>query len=184
MTLDCPSECPYLQEARKHEKPRALTEEQRAELFPRVEVKQSFAYEREPLIVGLSYALVKSAREERSINDRDVLGAVVALGRKYETMVGSGLVYQQQSANLLQQHMSDEMEKMIGEYREMEQKHVGYATLRDSEVLQALVFIVRMAYGKTSGRPRSRAFLEFLFQRFPQKESGAAAPQGSSLIIP
>jgi hypothetical protein len=66
----------------------------------------------------------------------------------------------------------------------MEQKHVGYATLRDSEVLQALVFIVRMGYGKTSGRPRSRAFLEFLFQRFPEKEAGVAAPQGSSLIIP
>ncbi len=184
VTLDCPSTCPYLQEARKHEKPRELTEEQRAELFPRVEVKQTFAYEREPLIVGLSYALVRSAREERSINDRDAIAAVVSLARKYETMVGSGLVYEQSSANILQQHMADEMEKMIAEYREMEQKHIGYATLRDSEVLQALVFLVRMAYGKTSGRPRSHAFLEFLFQRFPEKETGVAAPQGSSLIIP
>ena len=184
VTLDCPSDCPYLIEARKHEKPRELTDEERAALFPKVEVKQSFVYEREPLVVGLSYAIVKSAREERSINDRDAMAALVGLARRYETLVGSGLVYESPSANVLQQHMTDEMEKMIAEYRAMEQKHVGYATLRDSEVLQALVFIVRMAYGRTSGRPRSRAFLEFLFQRFPQKETGLAAPQGSSLIIP
>jgi len=184
VTLDCPSTCPYLQEARKHEKPRPLTDEDRAALFPKVEVKQSFVYEREPLVVGLSYAVVKTSREERSLNDRDAIAAVAGLARKYETLVGSGLVYENRTANVLQQRMAEEMEKMVAEYREMEQKHVGYATLRDSEVLQALVFIVRMAYGKTSGRPRSRAFLEFLSQRFPEKEPGLASAQGSSLIIP
>jgi len=184
VTLDCPSTCEYLQEARKHEKPRQLTEEDREALFPRVEVKQTFVYEREPLVVGLTYAIAKAARTERSINDRDAIAAVSAMAKKYETLVGSGLVYAEQSANLVQQRIGEEMEKMIAEYRELEQKHVGYATLRDSEVLQALVFIVRMGYGKTSGRPRSRAFLEFLLQRFPEKEPGAAAPQASSLIIP
>lgn len=184
VTLDCPSSCPYLQEARKHEKPRGLSDEDRAALFPRVEVKQSFVYEREPLVVGLTYAVVKTAREERGIHDRDAIAAVVALARKYETLAGSGLVYEPATANVLQQRLGDEMEKMIAEYRAMEQKHVGYATLRDSEVLQALVFLARMAYGKTSGRPRSRAFLEFISQRFPEKESGVTAPQGSSLIIP
>ncbi|HVP44152.1 MAG TPA: hypothetical protein VMS96_12025 [Terriglobales bacterium] len=184
VTLDCPSDCSYLQEARKHEKPRGLSDEDRAALFPRVEVKQTFVYEREPLVVGLSYAIVKAARSERGINDRDAIAALTALARKYEMLSGSGLVYEPQSANILQQRIADEMEKMVAEYRELEQKHVGYATLRDSEVLQALVFIVRMAYGRTSGRPRSRAFLEFLFQRFPEKEAGVSAPQGSSLIIP
>lgn len=183
VTLDCPSSCPYLQEARRHEKRRELTEEDRGSLFPRVEVKQSLVYEREPLVVGLTYAIVKSARQERSIHDRDAIAAVVALAKKYEMLAGSGLVYEPPTANVLQQHMSDEMEKMIDEYRAMEQKHMGYATLRDSEVLQALVFIVRMGFGKTSGRPRSRAFLEFLSQRFPEKE-GVTAPQGSSLIVP
>ena len=184
VTLDCPSTCEYLQEARKHEKPRELTAEERAALFPRVEVKQSFVYEREPLVVGLTYAVARTARAERSINDRDAIAAVTSLAKRYETMVGSGLVYAEQNANIVQQRIAEEMEKMIAEYRELEAKHVGYATLRDSEVLQALVMIVRMGYGKTSGRPRSRAFLDFLFQRFPEKHAGVAAPQGSSLMIP
>ncbi len=184
VTLDCPSTCVYLQEARKHERPREFSDDERGALFPNVEVKQTFVYEREPLVVGLTYAIAKTARAERSINDRDAIAAVTASAKRYETLVGSGLVYESATANILQQRIADEMEKMVREFRDMEAKHVGYATLRDSEVLQALVFIVRMAWGKTSGRPRSRAFLDFLFARFPEKEPGVAAPQGSSLIIP
>ena len=184
VTLDCPSTCPYLQEARKHEKPRELSEEEREALFPKVEVKQTFVYEREPLVVGLTYAIARTGRAERSLNDRDAIAAVTALARKYQTLVGSGLVYENATANIVQQQIADQMETMIREYRDVELKNLGYSSLRDSEVLQALVFVVRMAHGKTSGRPRSRAFLDFLFQRFPEKEAGVAAPQGSSLIIP
>ena len=72
---------------------------------------------------------------------------------------------------------------MIKEYREAEQKHMGYVQLRDSEVLRALVFLVRMAHGRTSGRPKSRAFVDFLLAQFPEKPSGIAAPEeaGSGL---
>ena len=75
---------------------------------------------------------------------------------------------------------------MIKEYREAEQKHMGYSTLKDSEVLKALVFLVRLAHGRTSGRPRSRAFVDFLFAQFPERESAVIAPQeaGSRIIVP
>jgi hypothetical protein len=75
---------------------------------------------------------------------------------------------------------------MIKEYREAEQKHVGYSTLRDSDVLKALVFLLRLGYGRTSGRPKSRAFVEFLYAQFPEKESALVTPQdaGSRIIIP
>jgi hypothetical protein len=185
VSLDCPSTCEYLQEARRHEKPRELTAEERESLFLRIEVKQTFVYEREPLVVGLTFAIAKSAKFEPSINDRDAIAAISALAKRYDTMVNSGLVVQSASANVLQQRIQDEMEQMVKEYRELEQKHVGYSSLRDSEVLQALVFIVRMAYAKSSGRPRSKGFIDFLFARFPEKDAGVAAPaQGSSLIIP
>ncbi len=184
VTLDCPSTCSYLQEARKHEKPRELSEAEREALFPKVEVKQTFVYEREPLVVGLTYPIAKTARAERSLNDRDAIAAVTALARKYQTLVGSGLVYENTTANIVQQQIADDMETMVREYRDVELKNLGYSSLRDSEVLQALVFIVRMAHGKTSGRPKSRAFLDFLLQRFPEKEAGVSTAQGSSLIIP
>ena len=75
---------------------------------------------------------------------------------------------------------------MVREYREAEQKHTGYSTLRDSDVLKALVFLLRLAHGRTSGRPKSHAFVEFLFAQFPEKESPVLASQeaGSRIIVP
>jgi hypothetical protein len=75
---------------------------------------------------------------------------------------------------------------MVREYREAEQKHTGYSTLRDSEVLKALVFLVRLGHGRTSGRPKARAFVEFLFAQFPERKSGLLTPEeaGSRIILP
>jgi len=75
---------------------------------------------------------------------------------------------------------------MVKEYREAEQKHTGFSSLRDSEVLKALVFLVRLAYSRTSGRPKSRAFVDFLFAQFPERESAVLTPPeaGSRLILP
>jgi len=42
VTLDCPSDCPYLQQAREHEKPRAAGELDRESLFPSVEIGDLF----------------------------------------------------------------------------------------------------------------------------------------------
>ena len=66
------------------------------------------------------------------------------------------------------------------------QKHIGYSSLRDSELLKGLVFLLRLAHGRTSGRPKSRAFVEFLFAQFPEKESAVVTPQeaGSRIILP
>jgi hypothetical protein len=78
-----------------------------------------------------------------------------------------------------------EIRKMIQEFREAEQKHLGYMRLRDADVLRALVFLLRMALTRTSGRPRSRALVDFLFSQFPEQASALANPdQGSRLIVP
>lgn len=184
VTLDCPSDCPYLQQAREHEKPRSTEELDPAALFLQVELEEQFLYEHEHLIMGLSYALAKSARRDRALHDRDLIAGLSALARGYERLVNSGLHYEEPAQNLAQQAVVSELQTMVKEYREAEQKHAGYSRLRDSEVLKALVFLVRMAYGRTSGRPKSRAFADFLFAQFPEKESNlATAGQPSSRII-
>ena len=67
-----------------------------------------------------------------------------------------------------------EVETMVREFREAELKHIGHTRLRDSEVLKALVFLLRMGMARTSGRPKSRAFVDFLFAQFPEKQSAIA----------
>src|SRR5256714_12836390 len=76
VTLDCPGDCPYLQQAREHEKPRPEDQIDSSALFLQVEVPDQFMYEREHLLMGLTYALAKAAYGDRSLNDRDLIGAL------------------------------------------------------------------------------------------------------------
>ena len=186
VTLDCPSNCPYLQQARAHEKPHSAGELDCDLLFPQIEISEPFLYEREHLIVGLSFALARSARANRDLMDRDLIAALTSLAKSYETLVKSSLIYEQPSANIAHQAVAAEVANMVKEYREAEQKHTGSTQLRDADILKALVFLLRMAYGRTSGRPKSRAYVDFLFAQFPEKQSAIAAPEeaGSRLIVP
>jgi len=191
VTLDCPSDCPYLQQARQHEKARAGSGLDRDAMFPEVEIAEQFLYEREHLIVGLSFALVKSARAQRSfdghpLTDRDLIAALSSVAKSYQTLVESNLIYEHATANLAHRQIAREVETMVKEFREAEQKHLGHSRLRDSEVLQALVFLLRMGQARTSGRPKSRAYIDFLAAQFPEPPSPIAAPEspGSRLIIP
>lgn len=185
VTLDCPSDCTYLQQARTHEKPRDFSQLDPGQWFPAVEVPEQFLYERQQLIMGLSFALARSARADRSLRDTDLSAALTAMVRRYETLVNSGLHFDQSLPNPVQQAAMSELEKMLQEYQQTEQKNLGYVRLRDSEVLRALVFLLRMALARTSGRPRSRAFVDFLFAQFPDAGGALAGPQtASSIIVP
>jgi hypothetical protein len=186
VTLDCPSDCVYLQQAREHEKPRGMNDVNPADIFLRVEVGDDFLYQQEHLIMGLTFALARSVRADRTLKDTDLIAAVTSLARNYETLVNSGLHYESPIPNIAQQAVAGEVLNMLKEFREAEQKHVGYSRLRDSEVLRALVFLVRMAHGRTSGRPKSRAFADFLLSQFPEQPGGVAVPDQapSGIVIP
>jgi hypothetical protein len=186
VTLDCPSDCPYLQQAREHEKPRSADQIDPAGLFLQVELPDQFMYEKEHLLMGLTFALAKSARSDRSLHDQDLIATLSMLAKSYERRITSGLHYEQPLTSESQRRAAIEVENMVKEYREAEQKHIGYSTLKDSEVLKALVFLVRLATGRTSGRPKSRAFVDFLFAQFPERESTVLTSQeaGNRIILP
>ncbi len=186
VTLDCPSDCPYLRQAREHEKPRSAEQFDAASLFQQVEISEQFTYEREHLLMGLSYALAKAAHADRSLNDRDLIAALSAMCTRQERLVNSGLHYDEPLASGAQHAAAGHVEEMLKQFREAEQKQLGHTTLRDSDVLRALAFLVRLGHGRTSGRPRSRAFIDFLFAQFPEKQSTVVTPQEatSRIIVP
>jgi hypothetical protein len=188
VTLDCPSDCPYLQQAREHAtvQHKPPSGQDREARFPEVEITEQFLYEREELILGLSFALAKRARVDRSLMDRDLIAALSSLAKSYQTLVNSSLIYEQPTANLAHQAIAREVETMVREFRAAEQQHIGHTRLRDSDVLKALVFVVRLSLGRTSGRPKSRAFVDFLSAQFPEKQSIIAGPAEatSRIVIP
>jgi hypothetical protein len=185
VTLDCPSDCPYLQQAREHEKPRTPREPDREALFLQIALDERFLHEFKYLILGLCSALTRSARANRDLKDSDLIAALTSLAKSYETLVNSGLIYEPPTANLAHRAVAAEVETMLKEYRESEQKHVGYLKLKDSDVLKALVFLVRTGLTRTSGRPKSRAFVDFLAAQVPGKQSASLAREaGSGIIVP
>jgi hypothetical protein len=100
--------------------------------------------------------------------------------------MNSSLHYDQPLASPAQQAVAAQVEEMLKQFRDAEQKQLGHSTLRDSDVLKALVFLLRMGHARSSGRPKSRAFIDFLFAQFPEKQSAVLAPQeaGSRIIVP
>lgn len=186
VTLDCPSECPYLQQARQHERPRSADQIDPAALFLQIDVSDQFMFEKEHLLMGLTYTLAKAARADRTLHDQDLIAALTSLTTSYERRLNSGLHYEPPFTIESQRRVSAEVETMIKEFREAEFRHTGVTTLKDSEVLKGLAFLVRLSHGRTSGRPKSRSFIDFLFTQFPENESAVVTPEGagSRIILP
>ena len=186
VTLDCPSECIYLQQAREHEKPRRMEDLDRDTLFLEVEIPQQFLYEHEHLVGGLSYALARRVRVDRNLNDNDLIAALASMTKTQETLANSGLHYESRVTSLAQQTVVADLQQMVKEFRETEQKHLGHTRLRDVDLLRALVFLVRTVQARTSGRPKSRAFIDFLQSQFPERQGAIASPDeaGSRIIVP
>ena len=186
LTLDCPSDCVYLQQARQHQEPQRLEDLSAEELFPSVEIGEQFLREHEPLLLGVWHTLTRRYDADRNLTDREVIGSLANMAKSYQTLVGSGLVYQEAMPSLAQQGTMDALRHLLGEFRALEQKHLGYATLKDGEVLKALVFTLRLAHMRTSGRPFSRRFLDFLREQFPdtQPTIATADEPASRIIVP
>src|SRR5271165_312039 len=144
VTLDCPSSCVYLQQARQYERPRSMEELDPSLLFAEVEVPERFLYEHEPLILGFLYALAKSGQRDHALTDDDLLAALTSMAKSYERLVNSGLHYENPMTSVPRQAVVKELQESIAGYCETEQKNMGYSRLRDSEILQTLVFLVRM----------------------------------------
>jgi hypothetical protein len=192
VTIDCPSDCPYLQQAREHATGHTTDERtgSRADQaafagieIPEIAISEQFIYEREELILGLSFALARSARADRAIMDRDLLAAVSSLAKSYQTRINSSIIYDQPIANVAHERVAREVETLVREFREAEQQHIGHTRLKDFDVLQVLTFLLRLGMGRTSGRPKSRAFIDFLLAQFPDKPSLIVGPEAASRIV-
>ncbi len=79
--------------------------------------------------MGLTYALAKAARADRSLHDHDLLAMLSVLTKSYQRRVNSGLHYEQPLTSDSQRRVAAEVENMVKEYREAEQKHVGLLEL-------------------------------------------------------
>jgi hypothetical protein len=170
VTISCPLECPYLAEARLHEKPRALNPDE----VPNqdVQVTEQFLREHEPLLMFLSARLLDASLAAAGAIDSDVREALESLIRTYRTLQ-SGLYYETRPTNLIAAGIHQRMQEAVeGLRKELAEKNA--TPVRDAEVLGTLVFLERVELNQNNGRPRSRAFLDYLRAYFPQSQESVA----------
>ena len=186
VTLDCPSECPYLQQSRQHEKPRRWEDLPTGDMFPKVEVPDAFVNQHEQLINGLMGTIARVAASDHSLKDAQVIAALANAAQSYRTLAASGLLYEEALPGPGQQAIVDALRQAVQEFRELEREHRGHTTLRDSDVLMAIVLVLRLVYASTTGRPLSRNFVDYLKRSFPSSQSAivGAGDAGGRIILP
>jgi hypothetical protein len=172
VSISCPLECPYLVEARRHEKPQVLNPEE----VPNqdVQVTEQFLREHESLLVFLGSRLLEVSLAAAGAVDSDVRDALQSLIRTYRTLQ-SGLYYETRPDNLVAAGIHGGMQEAVeGLRKELAEKNA--TPLRDAEILGMLVFLERVELHERNGRPRGRAFLDYLRAYFPPTEQSIAPP--------
>ena len=164
ITIDCPLECPFLREARVHERPAPLSEKDIPNLD--IPLKESFIQDHEREVMELSLALERAMQREKAV-DLDAREAIESLIRTYRTLQ-SGLIYETRPQNPYAAGIQERLQKSIEELRKSMAEDAGMQVLRDSDLLATLVFLQRLEIQHNNGRPRGRAFFDFLRTYFPE----------------
>lgn len=180
MTIDCPSDCPYLVESRKHELERR--EVDWADVpFADTKIPSSFVARHEPLILALGYAICLNARDNAAVTDSDVIASVKSLAGSYQTL-SSGIYYEKPPDYVVQRELYDSLKAAIESYKKTESRNMGLATVRDSEIRDALIFLAQLGGTRTNGRPKGRAYLDLLRRQFKSDE--LEKPSSGLLVVP
>ncbi|HTS50429.1 MAG TPA: hypothetical protein VMH05_20935 [Bryobacteraceae bacterium] len=170
VTVDCPLDCPYLAEARRHEKLADINPEE----IPNrdVPISEDFLRAHEPLLVFLGAKILEAALATPGALDSDVREALDSLIRTHRTLQ-SGLYYETKPANPMAGTIHERIQQAV-EILRKELAEKGAPALRDAEILGTLVFLQRVALGHNNGRPRGRAYLSYLFAHFPHQPQSAS----------
>lgn len=173
VTVECPFDCEYLAEARRHEKLPELTPAE----IPNgdIRVTEGFLRDHEELLMVSARALFDAAMQIPGAIDFDVREALEALIKTYRTLQ-SGLVYESRPANPMAAGVQQLFERQVRAYRDAATQRAGMNVIRDADVLGVLVFLQRMEIQHNNGRRRGRAFLDLL-RGFLPPSMGVGASQ-------
>jgi hypothetical protein len=177
VTIACPFECTYLQEARQHDYKGGIAPKD----FPHKEVQidEGFLRDHGELTEMCARELFRGAAAVPGATDADARQALEALIQTSKTL-DSGIYYDTRPDSSFARRIADHVQEAVRQFRETETRQAGFPRTREGDILRVWVFLYRMALDRDNGRPKGKAFLDFLRLHFQPQPS---APQ-PSLIIP
>jgi len=180
VTIDCPSDCSYLVESRRHERERREIDWASVP-FADTNIPSSFVARHEPLILALGYAVCLNARDNPAVADSDVLASLQALAEAYQSL-SNGIYYEKPPDYVLQRGLFDALKTAIENYKKADDRNPGLATIHDSDIRDTLIFLAQLGGTRTNGRPKGRAYLDLLRSQFKSEELRKSSP--GLLVVP
>jgi hypothetical protein len=174
--IDCPSSCAYLKSGRSYEsetKPLDPDVVARAKSF-----RPNFVEEYGPVLEILGRAVAEERQRSPWIVDRDVMEVYRALSATMKTL-SSGIHYESLPEGPARIAMFRTLKTLLDSM--MSPTDAQQRALRVSEVLEVLDFLLVAVAANSSGRPRSRQYLDWLSSMF---EVAPPSPESGRLIIP
>ena len=179
VTIDCPADCPYLVASRKYDEGRRQVDRPSIP-FADVRFSDDFAQTHAPLIISLLSSISQYARENRQMVDTDAIAALQALAEAYRTL-SSGLYYEKPPDYLYQRELYQALKATLEEFQQVETQRRGLASIRNSDIRDALVFLTQFGAIRTNGRPKGRAFLDFIDTEVAPEDS--ARPASNIVLV-
>ena len=173
VSLTCPLDCEYLEEAHHREQPLPFPEKDLSNLD--VEVTEEFIGQHEELLLFCIYSLLQAALRTSGAVDRDVLAALDALIKTHKTM-DSGLVYETFSDNAIAAAIQRSFSASLTDYQKLRQEREALSPVRNSEILKTLVFLHRVGQQNQNSRPRGRLYLDLLRHMTPDAKAEEPPP--------
>jgi hypothetical protein len=167
VSLSCPLECEYLQQAHQREKPVPVPEREIS--HPDVIVTEEFIRDHEELLLFSVYSLTQAAVRTDGANDVDIMTALDAMIQTHRTLE-SGLVYQTRPENSIAASVQRLFTASLADYNKLRQEREGLSEIRNSELLAILVFLHRIGQQNQNGRARGRMYLDLLRHMIPDEE--------------
>ncbi len=182
VSISCPLDCVYLREARLHESKSKQDQEDPAAPqpmpHPDVPLTEDFLRKHNDLLMFCGVSLVQASLETPGAVDRDAVDALEAMIRTQRTLE-SGLVYQTRAGDQVAAAIQARLEKALEDYQRVRHEQ-GLAGYRTAEILGVLVFLLRLGARVVNGRPRGRAFIDYLMQQMPMPEP---PPEAGKIIL-
>ena len=133
------------------------------------------------LLDAIGLGLCSFAGEHRELVDSDAIAALQTLAESFQTLA-KGIYYEKPLDYRLQHELSTYLKERIAAYKKEDSLRPGVSSLRDDTVRDALIFFTQVGAMRTNGRPKGRAFLDFLRREFKWQALSEASSSGLVIL--
>jgi hypothetical protein len=149
--------------------------------FAEVRIPFEFAQSHNILLTALLSSIWEYARDHRQVVDADALAALQALAETYRTL-SSGLYYEKPPDYLYRRELYQALKTALEEFKQAESQRLGLGTTRNGEIRDALIFLAQFGAIHENGRPKGRAFLDWIRTQLGPEAS--AKPASNIVLLP